>query len=422
MAKEVFELLIGSAERSFLQVGVFVGGMLMIFGLVNYRTRGGFVRTLERSRKWQPLFGALLGLTPGCGGALFVMPLFVRGVVSFGTVVAALAATAGDSAFVLIATAPLYAAVCYSGCFAVGVLSGYAVDALGLGKGLACLETRHEEAVAEHEQIERETSAPHARPGEVLLTRELPHIGHEEGDAVDMAIHHRRKPRPVSLGHMITHHSYVVYWALIAVGLVLGVVLLFQIDVNRQLAIPYLGLAVGVGGTAASIFLMIAGRTFLRDDTLEEQEHKLYSLRETLVHNAGDTAFATTWVFVAYFVYELFVYALGGGDHLHGEEEMQRLMQAAGLTAVLVAIAQIGRQRRQRALCECHQPRRRRPVPPDRNEPAERSVGHGRHHYPGAHLRAAVVLRGCRRVDRQAFAHPRPVNEGGQECRMKKAR
>jgi len=336
MVKEVLKLFLRSAEGAFLQVGVFVGGMLLIFGLINYCTRGGFIRTLEHSRKWQPLFGALLGLTPGCGGALFVMPLFVRGVVSFGTVVAALATTAGDSAFVLIATAPLYAVVCYAGCFAAGVLSGYVVDGLGFGRKLAYVEAKHEEAVAGHDRIEHEIAAPHARPGEALLTRELPHIGHEEGDAVDMAIHHRRKPRPLSLGHRITHHSYVLYWGLIAVGLIFGIVLLFQVDVNRQLGIPHLGMAVGLGGTAASIFLMIAGRTFLRDDTLEEQEHKLYSLRETLVHSAGDTAFATSWVFMAYFAYELFVYAVGGGHYSRGEQEMQRLMQAAGLAAVFV--------------------------------------------------------------------------------------
>ncbi|WP_431357812.1 putative manganese transporter [Haloarcula marina] len=39
----------------------------------------------------QPLAGALLGLTPGCGGAIMAMPLYIRGTVSFRTVVAALA-------------------------------------------------------------------------------------------------------------------------------------------------------------------------------------------------------------------------------------------------------------------------------------------------------------------------------------------
>ncbi len=334
MIRETLELLIASAENVFLQVGVFVGGMLLIFGLINYHTRGGFVNKLERNRGWQPVFGALLGLTPGCGGALFVMPLFVRGLVSFGTVVAALTSTAGDSAFVLISAQPMYAAVCYAGCFAVGVVTGYAVDFAGIGKKLGHIGRKHVEAAAKHRQIEEAIAEPPEQPGRVLLTRELPHVGHKEGDAVDMAIHHGKKPRPLALGQWITHRGYVAYWALIAVGLMLGILLLFQVDV--WLGIPGLGLIVGVSGTAASLCLMIAGRTFLADDDLEEQEHKLYSLRETLAHSAGDTAFATTWVFAAYFVYETCVFGLGGGDLSAGQEQLQQIMHAAGLLAVVV--------------------------------------------------------------------------------------
>ncbi len=49
-------------------------------------------------------YWALLGALPGCGGAIFLMPLYVKGQVSFGAVVSTLIATAGDSAFVLLST------------------------------------------------------------------------------------------------------------------------------------------------------------------------------------------------------------------------------------------------------------------------------------------------------------------------------
>jgi len=339
MLEDILDLVLSSAENSFLQVGVFVGGMLLIFGLINYRTRGGFVRMLGANRRWQPVFGALLGLTPGCGGAIFVMPLFIRNTVTFGTVVATLITTAGDSAFVLIAAQPLYAAITYAVCFAAGVASGYVIDAAGLGRRLGCIEHCYEEAAARHAEIEQAIEAPPAAPGEVLLSRDLPHFGHEEGDAIDMAIHHRRPARGLTLGHWITHHAYFLYWAIVAVGLVLGVLLLFQVDVNQALGIPKIGTVIGIGGIILSIVLLVAGHTFLADDSLEEQEHKLFSFRETLVHNAGDTAFATTWVFVAYVAYELLVYGLGGGSLEAGEEKMASLMQAAGLTAVIVAAA-----------------------------------------------------------------------------------
>ena len=43
-----------------------------------------------------------MGLTPGCGGAIIAVPMYARGYVTYGTVVATLIATLGDSAFVLV--------------------------------------------------------------------------------------------------------------------------------------------------------------------------------------------------------------------------------------------------------------------------------------------------------------------------------
>ncbi|GKT22289.1 arsenic efflux protein, partial [Aduncisulcus paluster] len=59
--------------------------------------------------------------------------------------------------------------------------------------------------------------------------------------------------------------------------------LLFQIDVNT-LAIPHLGAYIGIAGTAISAALMIMGKKFLADDTHEEAEMKLMSLKETFIH------------------------------------------------------------------------------------------------------------------------------------------
>lgn len=57
--------------------------------------RRAVTEVLQRHRHWAPLVGALLGVTPGCAGALLVMPLYAGGVVPFGAVVAALVATMG---------------------------------------------------------------------------------------------------------------------------------------------------------------------------------------------------------------------------------------------------------------------------------------------------------------------------------------
>ncbi len=94
---------------------------------------------------------------------------------------------------------------------------------------------------------------------------------------------------------------------MISLGLILGIMDLFQVDLNNLFIPPNLGLVLGAAGTAFSIFVMLCSNKFIRDDSHEEAEMKLASLRETFVHNAQETAFVGTWVFAAYLAYELFV-------------------------------------------------------------------------------------------------------------------
>ena len=81
MYKETLRLFIFSAENAFIQVTVFVGAVLMLFGYINFILSGKLLEKIGSSKKTQPIIGSLLGLTPGCGGAIFVMPLFPQGVV-----------------------------------------------------------------------------------------------------------------------------------------------------------------------------------------------------------------------------------------------------------------------------------------------------------------------------------------------------
>ncbi|MCH7646615.1 MAG: hypothetical protein IH788_05380 [Nitrospinae bacterium] len=89
----ILGIIIGSAEGAFLQVTVFVGAVLLLFSYINFRSHGALIRTIQERKQWQPVIGAFLGLTPGCGGAIFIMPLYLKGSVTFGTVVATLIAT-----------------------------------------------------------------------------------------------------------------------------------------------------------------------------------------------------------------------------------------------------------------------------------------------------------------------------------------
>ncbi len=336
---EIMEIIIRSAEGAFLQVGSFVGAVLLLFGFINYRRSGEFVKSIERSKKWQPIWGALLGMSPGCGGAIFVMPLYIRETVSFGTVVATLIATMGDSAFVIMSTLPLHYIVVSVVSIIAGVISGYIVDYCDLRTRLSLKKERipKERLKQRHAAANHQVQILERFGGKLPSDEALAHIGHEEGDEVDIALHHKLRGhiKPETLGYRFTHGGYKGYWALIAIGVILGIMLLFQIDVNA-LFIPYAGIVIGTVGTLISVIMTFTVNKVLTAETHEEEELKLSSFKETLIHNAMETAFVITWVFIAYLVYEFGVYALGGGNYRAGEEALSVAMQSAGLWSVIL--------------------------------------------------------------------------------------
>jgi hypothetical protein len=113
---------------AYLQVSVFVASTLLLFYGSERLFRYDIGTALRGARGWQVPLAALLGATPGCGGAVIVVAAYTSGNAGFGAVVAALTATMGDAAFLLIATRPDAAALVLPVSLAVGVLSGWAVD------------------------------------------------------------------------------------------------------------------------------------------------------------------------------------------------------------------------------------------------------------------------------------------------------
>ncbi len=330
MFQDIIHILKITAEGAFLQVGVFVGAVLLLFGFINYKRQGKFVETLEKQKRWQPVFGSLLGLSPGCGGAIFVMPLYLKQTVSFGTIVATLIATMGDSAFVLMSTHPkeyLYVSVIS---LAVAVLTGYAVDKLKLDRGFAKrsekLDKELQPLKEQHPQLESElvSCGLHKQP--------MQHIAHQEGDKVDLLFHHKdQKSEEMRWANVFTHkYAYKIFWILVVVGLVLGVALLFQVDVNKDFGIPHIGAILGIGGTVFSAVYMFINKKVVKNDSYIEEEQKIFSLKETLIHSAEDTAFVNTWVFIAYLVYELLVYSVGG------EPVVKEWMTSTGIATVFI--------------------------------------------------------------------------------------
>ena len=322
-AVQALEILVTSMRDAFLAVTVFVAAMVLLFSWLQYVTAGRFVVWIRENTRFQPVIGAMMGLTPGCGGAIIVMPMYARGYVTYGTVIATLIATLGDAAFVLIGAVfqdssfltPVI--VVHLTSFLVGVLWGYGVD-----------------------KLEVTPSAPLGRFGPKFGTDEP--LGEEAAKAMegeDSLIEDLPREIPEGWGYRVLHQGYRVWWAITAVGLCLAILLLIWYAQDPEYS-PELvwdpttrdGIVTWVGliGTSLSIILYISSKNFFADDTEATIGDKLNSLDETLVHAASETAFVTFWVLIAYLVFEF-------GMILSGISETDMSEHGSGAAAVLLA-------------------------------------------------------------------------------------
>lgn len=107
----------------------FVAAMMLLIEYLNVISRGKWSAWLTRGRMSQYVLVSLLGAVPGCLGAFTVVSLYTHRVVSLGAVAAAMVATSGDEAFVMLALIPRTAIVLTGVLFVIGVATGYVVDA-----------------------------------------------------------------------------------------------------------------------------------------------------------------------------------------------------------------------------------------------------------------------------------------------------
>ena len=251
---------------AFMQVGVYVAVLVAVFGWLRWRYGERVTDGLTRRPRWGPLVGALLGVSPGCGGAIILMPLYARRKVSYGTVVAALTATMGDSSWVVIAWNPGFALQIHALLFAVGLVTGYVVDALNLDPA------RSTRRASRGSAPERVGAAP------------------VRGPALSTAFWGLTTP-----AFLVS--APVVFQAVDAEGLTAA---LRGVD-------PYLVL--GVAGTALALTIFLAGGGRFADDSVETTQAP--TMRETMRHSAREASFVTVWVAVAYVGWAVFSGATG---------------------------------------------------------------------------------------------------------------
>ena len=84
----------------------FVFIMMVIIEYVNVLTSGTWQEKIICYRWRQYIFAAFLGATPGCLGAFAVVAMYSHRMLTVGAVVAAMIATSGDEAFVMLAMIP----------------------------------------------------------------------------------------------------------------------------------------------------------------------------------------------------------------------------------------------------------------------------------------------------------------------------
>ena len=320
---EVLEIVVVSMRDAFLAVTVFVAAMVLLFSWLQYVTAGRFVDWIRENRRFQPFIGALMGLTPGCGGAIIVMPMYARGYVTYGTVIATLIATLGDSAFVLIGAIFQNSAflipviLVHAISFVVGVIWGYGVDALDVTP-----------------------AAPLGKFGPKFgSNKPLGEEAAREMEGKDSLIEDLPRESPDGWGYRVLHQGHRVWWMVTGVGLCLAIFLLFWYAQDPEYS-PELvwdpttrdGVITWVGfiGTSLSIILYISSKNFFGDDTEATIGDKLNSLDETLIHAASETAFVTFWVLVAYLVFEF-------GMIASGVDETDLSGHGAGVGAVMLA-------------------------------------------------------------------------------------
>lgn len=331
-AQEALNILIGSWREGFVQVSGFVGATILLFSLVQYRFDGKLTELLQEHERAQPLVGGLLGLTPGCGGAIIAMPLYIRGTVSFGTVVAALGATAGDSAFIILALAPEAALYAYGLAFVASVAFGYSIDLWGLGVG------RVDTAV---ERMSRPVtdggfsttsvarggpSVPeYEGPGEGAPTRSHDHEHDHDHGNTDLPSYLPES----SLLERVSHGIHVLWWITLTGALVAGVMYLAKgaVEPEWSLAPTYDGLftVAGLLGTTLSFYLYFVGRHYIGEGGPGRVRDTFASGYKTFQHTAMETSMVTVWVIGGYLLYEygMAIFAI----------DLQALAASAGVLA-----------------------------------------------------------------------------------------
>ena len=113
-----------------LMITTFVFVMMLVIEYVNVLTREQWQQKLVRNRWSQYLLAGLLGVLPGCLGPFIVVTMYSHRILTLGAVVAAMIATSGDEAYIMLAMIPQSVPFLMGALLAIGILAGTLTDVI----------------------------------------------------------------------------------------------------------------------------------------------------------------------------------------------------------------------------------------------------------------------------------------------------
>jgi len=253
---EIGEYTRAALEDAYIGVSVFVAMTLAFFYFAEKISGNNISELFKKAKFAQVPLASFMGALPGCGGAIMVITQYVRGKLSFGSVMATLTATMGDAAFLLIAKKPLVGFAMLVVGFIVGLVSGILVNKI---------------------------HGPDFMRDKKSLSIKLPE---------KKEFYHSSK--------------LDVFWiALFLPGIILGIFTAFQFDLDTYFSRFYVdGLATLFGFFAGSLCFFMWLWSFIGGF-----KPKMSSPNETITRRTvSDTNFVTGWVIIAFLCFELTVY------------------------------------------------------------------------------------------------------------------
>lgn len=120
-------------KKIFLETLKIVGIVTVLMIVIEWfqiRYEERIKKILTKNPHNQIIGSSLLGAIPGCIDAFLVVSLYSHGLVGFGALTAVMLSTAGDEAFIMLATIPKTALIIFAICAAFGIIGGYIVEGI----------------------------------------------------------------------------------------------------------------------------------------------------------------------------------------------------------------------------------------------------------------------------------------------------